>query len=241
MAPLEWSQADIAGCVEGLLRARRSVRAYKPDPLSREQVLAILQAASTAPSNSNTQPWRVYVLTGAPKQQLGEDLVKAFREGRAQPPAHFPNPLPTEFGTRQAEFAARYYACLEIDREDTAARARQTQRNYTFFGAPVGLVFSIDARLYPHSWLDLGLFVQNVMIAAKARGIDTCPQASFAPFHEVIASHLGMPPEEVTVCGMAMGFGDGSAGVNQMNIPRQSVHDFALLAGFEAQAEQHSR
>jgi len=236
-ALLERPQADIAGCVDGLLRSRRSVRAYKPDPLSREQVLNILQAAATAPSNSNIQPWRVYVLTGTPKQALGDALVAAFRAGSFPPPSHFPNPLPAEFGARQADFAARYYSCLGIAREDAAARARQTQRNYTFFGAPVGLIFSIDARLHPHSWLDLGLFVQNVMIAAKARGIDTCPQVSFAPFHEVIASHLGMPPEEVTVCGMAMGFGDPGVGVNQMNMPRQRVDEFARLAGFEAHAE----
>jgi nitroreductase len=233
MTPPEGPQADLAACIDTLLRSRRSVRAYRPDPVSREQVLAILEAACSAPSNSNTQPWHVHVLAGAPKRELGEALAAAFREGRFAPPAHFPDPLPAAIGARQADFAARYYTSLGIDRGDAAARTRQTQRNYGFFGAPVGLIFSIDARLQRHSWLDLGLFVQNVMIAAKARGLDTCPQVSFAPFHEVIAARLGMGPEELTVCGMSMGYGDAQAPVNCMDMPRRGVDAFARLVGFD--------
>lgn len=229
-------QADIAGCVDEILRSRRSVRAYKPDAVPRDAVLEILQAAATAPSNSNTQPWRVHVLTGAPMQELGAALVAAFREDKLPPSPHFPDPLPSMFCARQADFAARYYGALGIDRQDAAARALQTQRNFTFFGAPVGLIFSIDARLNRHSWLDLGLFVQNVMIAAKARGIDTCPQVSFARFHPVIASCLGMPPEDVTACGMSMGFADTGAQVNQARMPRQRVEEFVRLVGFEVRA-----
>ncbi|GAB3655917.1 nitroreductase family protein [Ramlibacter alkalitolerans] len=237
MTSLTWSQADIGQCVDQVLRSRRSVRAYKPEPLAREQVLEILQAAASAPSNSNTQPWRVYVVTGAPMRRLGDALVTAFQDGSFPPPTHFPDPLPAVFCDRQADFAARYYGTLGIDRKDAEARARQSLRNFTFFGAPVGLIFSIDARLGRHSWLDLGLYVQNVMIAARSRGIDTCPQVSFARFHSLIAAHLGMPDEEVTACGMSMGFGDTSAGVNQMNLPRQHVSEFVRLAGFEAPAE----
>ncbi|MBT2325395.1 nitroreductase [Variovorax paradoxus] len=233
----EWSQAGVAGCVDQVLRSRRSVRAYKPDPVPQDLVLEILQAAASAPSNSNTQPWRAHVLTGAPMKALGDALVAAFQNGNFPPPAHFPDPLPQVFCTRQDDFAVRYYASLGIERKDMAARASQTQRNFSFFGAPVGLIFSIDARLSAHSWLDLGLFVQNVMIAAKARGIDTCPQVSFARFHTVIASHLQMPVEEVTACGMAMGFADASAAVNQMQMPRQRVEEFVRLFGFESAAK----
>ncbi|WP_208509843.1 nitroreductase [Variovorax paradoxus] len=139
---------------------------------------------------------------------------------------------PCRRGAARAPLGARLCA-LGIDRADAAARARQTRRNYGFFGAPVGLIFGIDARLARHSWLDLGLFVQNVMIAAKARGIDTCPQVSFAPFHALIAERLGMPPEEVTACGMSMGWGDPSAEVNRMAMPRRAVEDFARFEGFD--------
>jgi nitroreductase len=237
MTSVTWSQAEIGRCVDDVLRSRRSVRAYRPDPLQREQVLEILQAAASAPSNSNTQPWRVYVVTGTPMQRLGQALVAACERGSFPPGTHFPDPLPDVFCERQADFASRYYGSLGIDRQDAAARARQTLRNFNFFGAPVGLIFSIDARLSRHSWLDLGLYVQNVMIAARARGIDTCPQVSFARFHSLIASHLAMPPEEVTACGMSMGFGDPDASVNQVKMPRQHVGEFVRLAGFEPAAK----
>ena len=228
------NQAEIARCVDQVLQSRRSTRAYKPDPVPLETLREILDSAATAPSNSNTQPWRVQVLTGTPMRSLGDALVASFREGQLPPSAHFPDPLPDEFGARQADFAARYYGCLGIDRQDAAARSRQTEENFYFFGAPVGLIFSIDARLTAHSWLDLGLFVQNVMIAAGARGLATCPQVSFARFHPVIASHLRMSPQHVTACGMSMGFAESTAPVNQVRMPRQGVFEFAQFVGFGA-------
>jgi nitroreductase len=228
-----WTQAEVGRCVDQVLRSRRSVRAYRPDPVSRELVREILQVAASAPSNSNTQPWRVHVLAGRPMRELGEALVAAFRADGFPPAAHFPEPLPDEFCGRQRDFAERYYASLGIAREDAAARSRQTQRNFSFFGAPVGLIFSIDARLTRHSWLDLGLYVQNVMIAARARGLDTCPQVSFARFHALIAAQLHMSADEVTACGMSMGYRDGAASVNRMEMPRRRVEEFARFAGFE--------
>ena len=233
---MDWSQTDIARCVGNVLRSRNSVRAYRPDPLPRQVVQEILVEASSAPSGANIQPWRVYVLAGEPQKALGEALLAASRAGTVPPPAHFPDPLPDVFRSRLQDFGARYYASLDIDRNDMPARARQSERNLGFFGAPVGLIFSIDRRLKPHSWIDLGLFAQNVMIAAKARGIDTCPQVSFAPFHEVIASHLPMAEEEVTAFGMSMGFGDHGARVNQVRMPRERVEDFARLIGFPVSA-----
>jgi nitroreductase len=136
------------------------------------------------------------------------------------------------FGRRIADFGARYYGSLGIDRGDVQARARQTERNYAFFDAPLGLIFAIDRRLKPHSWIDLGLFAQGVMISAKARGLDTCPQVSFAPFHEAISSVLGMPSEEMTVFGMSLGYGDLDAAVNRADMPREPLESFARLLGF---------
>jgi nitroreductase len=227
------SQADITACVDEVLRGRRSVRAFKPDPLPRETVMEILSAASTAPSNSNTQPWQVHVVGGQVKQALGEALVAAFRDNTAPPSPHFPDPLPSEFGNRQSDFARRYYECLGIERDDAGGRALQTQRNFSFFGAPGGLIFTIDSRLTRYSWLDLGLFVQNVMIAAQARGVATCPQVSFVRFHDVVATHLRLPPGQVTACGMSMGWGDARAEVNRMGMPRERVQDFVRFSGFD--------
>ena len=231
-AMTEWSQEAVARCVSTVVRSRRAVRAFKPQPLRREIVEEILEDAAAAPSGANIQPWRVYVVSGAVKDELADAMLAASRAGIAPAPAHFPNPLPDVFRARLQDFGARYYASLGIDRNDATARTRQSERNLSFFGAPVGLLFSIDRRLKPHSWIDLGLFAQNVMIAAKARGIDTCPQVSFAPFHEVIASYLQMAPEEVTAFGMSMGYGDPDAKVNQAPMPREHVRDFARMVGF---------
>jgi nitroreductase len=234
----EWSQPEIAKCVGAVLRSRKAVRAFKPDALPRHVVEELLHEASSAPSGANVQPWRVYVLTGEPKDELANALVAASRAGTAPAPAHFPDPLPDVYRARVQDFGARYYASLGIERHDTVARNRQSERNFWFFGAPVGLIFAIDRRLKPHSWIDLGLFAQTLMIAAKSRGIDTCPQVSFAPFHDVIASHLDMPPEEVTAFGMSMGFGDLEAPVNQTRMPREGVREFARLVGFASPATE---
>ena len=230
----DWPPEAIARCVSTVVRSRRSVRAFRPLPLRRELVEEILDDAASAPSGANIQPWRVHVVSGAFKDALADALVDASRAGTAPAPSHFPEPLPEVFRDRLADFGSRYYASLEIDRTDAAARARQTERNFAFFGAPVGLVFSIDRRLKPHSWIDLGLFAQNVMIAAKARGVDTCPQVSFAPFHDVLAARLRMAPEQMTAFGMSMGYGDPDAGVNRMRMPRERVPGFARFHGFAA-------
>jgi nitroreductase len=226
------AQDAIAQCVSTVMRSRHAVRAFKPKAVERSLVEAILADASTAPSGANIQPWRVYVVAGKVKDELGDALLAASRAGTMPAPEHFPDPLPEVFRARLQDFGVRYYASLNIERTDAAARTRQSERNLHFFGAPVGLIFAIDRRLKPHSWIDLGLFAQSVMIAAKARGLDTCPQVSFAPFHSVIAEHLRLPPEEVTAFGMSMGYGDPEATVNQTTMPRERVHDFARIAGF---------
>ncbi len=229
MPTTEHPPHDTAACIDGVLRARRSVRAYRPDPVPLDTVRDILHAASSAPSNSNTQPWRVHVLLGERKQALSRAVAAAFEDGSLPASTHFPDPLPAVFGERQAEFARRYYDGLGIARDDAPARARQTLRNFHFFDAPVGLVFTIDARLTRHSWLDLGLFVQSVMLAARARGLDTCPQVSFARFHPVIAERLALSADELVACGMSLGIADHEAPVNQVSTPRQSLDAFVRV------------
>ncbi len=229
----EHSTADRARVVDAVLRSRRTLRAYKPDPVPRALLEDILDVASSAPSNSNTQPWQVHALAGAPKEALGAALVAAFRENTLPPSPHFPDPLPEAHAQRQRDFGARYYQTLGIDVADMPGRMRQTEKNFRFFGAPVGLIFTIDRRLAPHSWLDLGLLVQNVMIAATARGLGTCPQVSFARFHPVVAQHLALTEHEQTVCGMSLGYPEREEPVNRMAMPRRGVHEFANFDGFK--------
>jgi nitroreductase len=219
--------------VDSVLRSRRSLRAYRTDPVPRALLEELLDVASSAPSNSNTQPWQIHAIAGAPKEALSAALLAAFHEGTLPPSAHFPDPLPAEYAQRQQDFGARYYQSLGIDVADMAGRTQQTARNFGFFGAPVGLIFTIDRRLAPHSWLDLGLLVQNVMIAATARGLGTCPQVSFARFHPVIAQHLALGEHELTVCGMSLGYPQREAAVNRIAMPRRAVREFVSFDGFQ--------
>lgn len=133
----------------------------------------------------------------------------------------------------QEAFGARYYGALGIDKADLAGRALATCRNFGFFGAPVGLIFSVDARLTKYSWLDYGLFLQTVMLAARARGLDTCPQVSFARYQTIIAEHLSLAPGSDVVCGMALGYADQGSVVNKLAIPREKVESFTTFIGFD--------
>lgn len=224
---------DALQAVERVLRSRRSTRAFLQRDVPPGLLREVLALASTAPSNSNTQPWHVHAVAAGAKDRLSRALEAAFLRNDAPPPAHFPEALPPAVQALQNDFAERYYKALGIDRADRAARERQTQRNYAFFGAPVGLIFTIDRSLRPHSWLDLGLFVQNTMLAACAHGLATCPQVSFARFHHVIARELSLADHELTVCGMSLGYPDPAAPVNLFPISRRPVADFLRVHGFD--------
>ena len=145
----------------------------------------------------------------------------------------FPQPTPTDHAARVDEFGRRYYSALGIDRSDMTARGRQTGRNYVFFDAPVGLIFTTHAALTRHSWLDCGLFLQSLMLSAHVRGLATCPQVSFVRFQSVIAEQLGLGPDEVVTCGMSCGYEDTQAAVNQLDMPREPLANVSRWLGFE--------
>jgi nitroreductase len=225
-----------AQVVDSVIRSRKAVRVFRSDAVSQKDIIDILDVARTAPSNSNMQPWRVHVLRGRSKESLSEALVRAHVADLHPPLQHVPDPMPEAYRPMQEEFGARYYGALGIDKADVAGRARATGRNFGFFGAPVGLIFTIDARLKKHSWLDYGLFLQTVMIAARARGLDTCPQVSFARYQTIIAEHLLLEPGFDVVCGMSLGYADHDSVVNRLAIPRETVERFTTFVGFDEKA-----
>ena len=225
--------ADAAAMLDGVIRSRKSVRAFRPDPVPKPQLMEILEIARAAPSNFNSQPWRVHLLTGEAKRALGEAILKAHISNTVSPFSPFPEPLPSDCGARVDDFGRRYYSALGIDRADTAARARQTGRNFVFFDAPVGLIFTIHAALTKHSWFDFGLFLQTLMLAAHVRGLATCPQVSFVRFQPVIAEQLGLGPEEMVTCGISLGYADVQAAVNRLNMPRVPLEGFTCWLGFD--------
>jgi nitroreductase len=219
--------------LDTVLRARKSVRAFRADPVPRHQLVEILEAARAAPSNFNSQPWRVHVLTGKAKQALADALLQAH-VGKIVPLfSPFPQPMPQDCESRVNEFGRRLYASLGVDRTDTAGRARVSGRNFVFFDAPLGLIFTIHSALTKHSWLDYGLFIQSLMLAAQVRGLATCPQVSFVRFQSLIAEHLGLGPDELVTCGMSLGYADEEAAVNGLDMPREPLGEFTRWLGFD--------
>ena len=221
--------------LDNLMRLRKSVRSFLPDLVPRHKLVEILEAARTAPSTFNTQPWQVHVLAGEIKCGLSEAIVKMQA---TQPVAFspFPQLVPSELLARQADFGQRCLQALGIDRADAVARAQARSRNYSFHGAPIGMIFTVDDTLTKHSWLDCGLFLQNLMLAAQARGLATCPQVSFVPYQSVISSYLQLAPTESVVCGMALGFAEQKAPINRMDMPREPLETFTQWQGFEDEA-----
>jgi len=220
-----------AEVLDRVMRSRRSVRAFLPTPVSRDTLLQILDVAARAPSGTNTQPWQVHVLTGPALQALSGDILAAFndpieRARHTEPYRYYPTEWRSPYLERRRKVGWDLYTLLGIAREDKAAMHAQHARNYSFFGAPVGLMFTIDRVLQQGSWLDYGMFLQNVMLAARARGLHTCPQAAFTQFHRIIARHLDLPESQTLVCGMSLGHADESAPENALRTEREATTGF---------------
>lgn len=218
--------------VDAAITSRRSIRAFLPTPVAREDVEAILEVAARAPSGTNTQPWRVHVLTGAAKDRLSERILAAYADPaqareHVEEYAYYPREWVSPFVDRRRKVGWDLYALLGLTRDNKAGMAAQHGRNYRFFDAPVGMIFTIDRRLNQGSWIDYGMFLQNIMIAARGRGLDTCPQAAFTQFHRIIGEELGLPAGEMVVCGMALGHADPDKVENTLVTEREPVSAFA--------------
>ncbi len=224
--------AETTAAVEAAIGSRRSIRAYLPTPVPRETVEALLAVASRAPSGTNTQPWQVHVLTGVAKAALSAEIRAAFddpaqRAQHSEPYAYYPTEWRSPYVDRRRKVGWDLYGLLGIGKADKARMHEQHARNYDFFGAPVGLIFTIDDVMQQGSWLDYGMFLQNFMVAARARGLDTCPQAAFTQFHRIIARHLGLRDDQTVVCGMSLGHADPMAPENTLVTEREPVAGFA--------------
>jgi nitroreductase len=225
-----------AAAVDAAITGRHSVRAFLPTPLARSVVEDILRVAARAPSGTNTQPWRVHVLMGEAREALSQKILAAFndpaeRARHQEEYAYYPTEWRSPYVDRRRKVGWDLYSLLGIGKADKERMHAQHARNYSFFGAPVGLMFTIDRVMQQGSWLDYGMFLQNIMVAARARGLDTCPQAAFTQFHRVIAEHLQLPSEEMVVCGMALGHADPSAVENSLVTERESLDGFAKFWG----------
>jgi nitroreductase len=217
--------------VDDAITSRHSIRAFLPTPVPRETIEEILRVAARAPSGTNTQPWRVHVLTGAAKERLSAAIKTAFddpaeRATHSEEYAYYPTQWQSPYIERRRKVGWDLYGLLGIGKTDKARMHAQHGRNYAFFDAPVGLIFSIDRVMQQGSWLDYGMFLQNIMVAARARGLDTCPQAAFTQFHRIIEAQLGLGPDEMVVCGMSLGVADPQAIENTLVTEREPVEGF---------------
>lgn len=218
--------------IKAAIETRHSMRAYLPRPVERAVIEDILRTASRAPSGTNTQPWQVHVLTGAAKARLSQRITAAYDDPEelathGEEYAYYPREWVSPYIDRRRKVGWDLYGLLGIAKGDKLRMHEQHGRNYLFFDAPVGLIFTIDRVMQQGSWLDYGMFLQNIMIAARAHGLHTCPQAAFTQFHRLIAEELALAPEQQLVCGMALGYADPAAVENSLVTEREPVAGFA--------------
>lgn len=235
--PPPFSRPPVAdpASVDAAIEGRLSVRAFLPKPVPRETMEHLLRVASRAPSGTNTQPWKVYVLQGASRDALVQKVCAAHDAIRADPALaeqyqeaydYYPRQWVSPYIDRRRENGWGLYGLLGITKGDKDKMHAQHQRNFKFFDAPVGLMFTVDKIMGGGALVDTGMFMQNLMVAARAHGLDTCPQAAWNNFASIILPHVGAGDNEMLVCGMAMGYADPSDKVNSFVTPREPVQDF---------------
>jgi nitroreductase len=226
---------ETLNAVDAAIDSRMSTRAFLPMPVPRDTLEHLLALASRAPSGTNTQPWKVYVLQGASRDALvgkvcsAHDAIRANPELAAQyrePYPYYPEKWVSPYIDRRRENGWGLYGLLGIGKGDKDQMHAQHHRNFKFFDAPVGLMFTLDRVMGQGSLVDYGMFLQNLMVAARGHGLHTCPQAAWNGFSSIILPHVGAGPDEMLVCGMALGYADDSALVNTFRTPRVSPQDF---------------
>lgn len=221
--------------VDAVIAARSSIRAFTDRPVAEADIEGILRVAARAPSGVNSQPWRAYVLRGESKDALvrktcaahdalhrQEVDAAAFRE---QYP-YYPQKWFSPYLDRRRQNGYALYDLIGIAKGDKERMHHQHQNNFRFFGAPVGIMFTMHRDLGQGSMIDYGMFLQNVMLAAKARGLDTCPQAAWNAYASIILPHIGAGPDEFLLCGMSLGYADREATVNRLQTPREAPASF---------------
>ncbi len=218
--------------VSEAVATRKTIRAFRSDAVDPAIIRRILSLSARAPSGGNLQPWRVYGLLGAAR----DELVRRVKAKMAETPMGetpeyhiYPPDLTEPYKTRRFRIGEAMYATMGIPREDRASRLKQFVRNWEFFGAPVGLIFTIDRQMQQGQWADLGMFMENVMLLAREEGLHTCPQEAWAVWHSTIRNYLSIPQNEMIFCGMAIGYADEDAAINTLDSERVPLEEFTTL------------
>ncbi|MEI2418366.1 nitroreductase [Orrella sp. JC864] len=211
------------------LATRRSVRAFLPDPVDAGLIRTILEAAARSPSGNNIQPWRVHVVTGQARDRLSARLLEAFHADMPWQPEYqyYPPVWREPYLGRRRENGWSLYRLLGIEKGDKAGAKRQHARNFAFFGAPVAMFVSVDRDMGQGAWLDTGMFVQALMIAARAVGLHSCPQVALVGYPDIVRDALSIDPDTILICGISLGYEDTSHPANQLRTSRVAVDEFA--------------
>lgn len=223
--------ANAQQVVDEVINARYSCRAFLPTPVPEATLRDILNVAARAPSGTNTQPWKVYVLTGNTKHEVSQRIRAAFDDPEeaathSEPYEYYPKQWVSPYIDRRRKVGFDLYKLLGIAKGEAQKMHEQHGRNYDFFGAPVGLILTIDKIMEQGSWFDYGGFMQTLLIAAKARGLDTCAQASLTQFHRILHEQLGIPDQETVVCGISLGYADPNAIENTLRTERAPLEEW---------------
>ena len=230
------SERPVSVDVIEAINSRKSVRAFTHQPVPRETIEELLTVSQRTPSGTNTQPWHVHVCTGAVRQALSQDVLEAANAGKGgsyEDFDYYPQKWEDIHRDRRRTIGWDLYGLLGIKKGDREASARQGARNFVFFDAPDGLFFTTDRYLGKGSWSDAGMFVQTVMLAARAFGLHTCPQAAWIPYQEFVYARLGIPDTEVLVTGMSLGYARDDAIENTLETERESLDNVATFLGFD--------
>jgi nitroreductase len=221
--------------VAEMIKARTSIRAFQPTPVSQAEVHALLDAARWSPSGGNLQPWKVIVVSGTARDGVVAAAAKTLATSpRGEPIEHpiYPSPVPEPYQSRRVKVGEDMYALLGIPREDKAGRIAWMGRNFSFFGAPVGLFFVIDKAMGHGQWAHLGMFIQSFALVAQESGLSTCMQEAWATVRPTLHTHFKLDAAEMVYCGMALGHADMSAAVNGLRTERTPVEAFTRFDGF---------
>jgi len=226
---------QVLNAVDQAIASRQSMRQFLPTPVPKETIAHLLGLASRAPSGTNTQPWKAYVLRGASRDALVGKVCRAHDALRANPALaaeyreeydYYPEKWVSPYIDRRRENGWGLYGLLGIGKGDKDKMHAQHQRNFRFFDAPVGLMFTLDRVMGRGSLVDYGMFLQSIMVAARGHGLHTCPQAAWNGFAKIILPHIGAGENEMLICGMALGYADEAELVNTFRTPRVSAKDF---------------
>lgn len=220
--------------VQTAIKGRHCTRAFQNSPVHIQQIQQILDTARFAPSGVNSQPWTVVAVTAEYIKRIGDAIVAKREAGIPENPdyQYYPLEWHDPFKSRRKACGLALYSSLGIKIDEKEKRKEAWYRNYYFFGAPVGLLFFVNHTLEKGSWVDMGMFIQNVMLASRGMGLETCPQASLAEYPDIVRDIVGVSKDYDLICGLALGYEDKNAPVNQYRTTRESVESFTTFLGF---------